>query len=548
MVRELYIRSQDGGARTLALDGEICSLGRLAVNDLCYPDDHILSRQHMVFERDGDDWSVRDLGSKNGTQVNGQVLEGKRRLRPGDRVVAGRLTIVYDDPFRGSANTLEFVEVDEDATHSTASVSTNLDRVISSGDGLEVALGPSCGEGLPRMRALMEAGRELAGHRPLGELFGIILDLAVRSVGARRGVLLTIERDELVVRAARGEGFRISAAVRDRVLRQKTSLLVADASQDASLRGSSTIAEYRVRSLMAAPLETGDNVIGLIYVDSHDVVRAFSAEDLNLLTVMANVAATRIEHARLVELEHAERLMARELEQAAEIQRSLLPEKPPSVKGVELAARSVPCRAVGGDYYEFFPFPDGRLLMVIADVAGKGLPASLLMASLQARVQVLVEETADLSAIVGRLNRAVCAHCPPNRFISLFMAAFDPGARQLRWLNAGHNSPLVVRSSGEVLRLEAGSPVLGIAEETSHQEQRLVLSAGDVLVLYSDGVTEARNRADDEFGEQRLVDEVRKRQGQPARVILEAVESAITAFLEEIPPVDDVTLVVARPT
>ena len=149
--------------------------------------------------------------------------------------------------------------------------------------------------------------------------------------------------------------------------------------------------------MIAVPLQTNDRVIGLIYVDSPHLIREFSREDLNLLTVMANVAAIRIEHARLNEIEEAERAMAKDMQQAALIQKALLPSKAPVVAGLDIAGKTTACRTVGGDYYDFLPFPDGRVAMLVGDVAGKGMPASLLMSSLQARVQVLFEEADDLA-------------------------------------------------------------------------------------------------------------------------------------------------------
>src|ERR1700733_9278895 len=197
------------------------------------------------------------------------------------------------------------------------------------------------------MRALIRAGRELAGNMPLAELFKLIMNLSVEAVGATRGVLMTLEGKELVVRAAHGEGFRISSAVRDRVINAKTSLLVRDARLDEAFAGRMSIVQQQIRSMLAVPLQTDDRVIGLIYLDSPHFVHEFTKEDLNLLTVMANVAAIRIEHARLAEVEQAERVLARDLEQAAEIQRGLLPACAPVVPGVDLAGYNAACRTVG---------------------------------------------------------------------------------------------------------------------------------------------------------------------------------------------------------
>src|SRR5258707_896541 len=232
---------------------------------------------------------------------------------------------------------------------------------------------------------------------------------------------MTIEDDELQVRAHRGDGFKISNTVRDRVLREKASLLVRDAQLDQNLREHVSIVEQKVRSMIAVPLQTNDRVIGLIYVDSPHLIREFTREDLNLLTVMANVAAIRIEHARLNEIEAVEKMMANELEQAALIQQRLLPSVAPKVPGMDIAAKTAACRGVGGDYYDFIEFANGHIGMLVGDVAGKGMPAALLGSQLQARVHVVFDDPENLAKKFVRLNKATCGNCPDNRFITFFM-------------------------------------------------------------------------------------------------------------------------------
>jgi serine phosphatase RsbU (regulator of sigma subunit) len=298
--------------------------------------------------------------------------------------------------------------------------------------------------------------------------------------------------------------------------------------------------------MIAVPLQTNDRVIGLIYVDSPHQIREFSREDLNLLTVMANVAAIRIEHARLNEIEEAERAMAQQLQQAALIQRGLLPDKPPSVPGLEIAGKTTACHTVGGDYYDFLVFPDGRVGMLVGDVAGKGMPAALLMSSLQARVQVVFEEADDLAHKIGRLNKAICSKCPDNRFITFFMAVVDPATGELVYTNAGHNPPLLVRAGGGFEKLSGGGMILGILPHAPFKESRMQMGPGDVLVLFSDGVTEAVNRKDEDFGEERLAALAASLRDRPVAEIVEAIDDAVTEFTEGAPPADDITVVVAR--
>jgi serine phosphatase RsbU (regulator of sigma subunit) len=308
-----------------------------------------------------------------------------------------------------------------------------------------------------------------------------------------------------------------------------------------------SIVEQQVRSMLAVPLQTNDRVIGLIYLDSPHLIREFTREDLNLLTVMANVAAIRIEHARLAEIERAEQLMAKELEQAALIQRRLLPTTVPQVPGLDLAGHNAPCRTVGGDYYDFLPYPDGRVAMVVGDVAGKGMPAALLMSSLQARVQVLFEEPADLGPKVTRLNKAICANCPDNRFITFFAGMLDPNTGELAYCNAGHNPPLIVRVDGSVESLKGGGVILGILPIAQYQQSTARLEKGDILVLFSDGVTEASPpNSEDEFGEERLGQCIAQARELPAAGILETVVKSVTTYIAGAPAADDVTVLIAR--
>jgi serine phosphatase RsbU (regulator of sigma subunit) len=545
-MRELQIFSPDGHSQTVELKGEKISLGRAATADLCFADD-ALSRQHLLFERDGEAWAIRDLLSKNGTTLNGAKLTARTVLKPGDQIVAGHLVLIYDSTSDKAAETPSGPVVifeDKPGEQATSSTEiTSLERVIKS-DAAEGAHNVAAAH----FSALIRAGNELAGHRSLPELFNLILDLTIDAVQADRGILMTLENGELVTRANRGEHFRISSTVRDRVLQSGFSQLVRDISLDAALRDRRSIVEQHIRTLMAVPLQARDEIIGLIYVDSPSLLREFTKDDLSLLTVMANVAAIRIEHARLAEIEQAEKLLARDLEQAAEIQRSFLPAAAPHVANLELAGHNAPCRTVGGDYYDFFPYQNGRVAMVLGDVAGKGMPASLLMMGLQARVQTLIEEPHSLSEVVTRLNRITSANCPAGRFISLFFCIVDSRSGEIVYCNAGHNPPLLIRAANPEAyeELFGGGPILGIMSTVEYEEYRVKLEPGDVLVIYSDGVTEAANIANEDFGVDRLAQTVRANLQHPSGRIIEEVKRAVAAHASGTAQSDDITLIVAR--
>jgi sigma-B regulation protein RsbU (phosphoserine phosphatase) len=495
---ELLISGPEGSSRTVELDKDLLSLGRSADNDLAYPEDPWLSRYHLCFERIDGEWFIKDCASRNGTLVNNTGIRHPRRLRQGDLIHAGHLTIEV----RESANpVVSFLAPVEKAKAET--IVTDLDKVLrKTEDRVSTTFASN-----RVIRALIRAGQELAVHRPLGLAFEAILDFSLSAVKARRGVILTLEENgQLVVRASRGEGFAISTAVRDRVLTEKCSLMVSDAQLDNALRQQQSIVLHRVRSMLAVPLQTGSRVIGLIYVDNAAVPHPFTREDLELLTVMANIAAIRIEHARLAAVEQIEQMMEAELAQASEIQRSLLPAGPPPCSGYEIAGYSLPCRSVGGDYYDYLQYEDGRLGLVIGDVSGKGLPAALMVSSLQARIQMLSEMTPEPATAMRALNKSLSQRCPLGTFITFFYALLDPATGRMSYTNAGHNYPLLLRAGGQVERLSEGGTVLGLFANTGYEQHQVQLEPGDLLALYSDGVTEATNAEGREFGEQGLIE------------------------------------------
>ena len=545
---EIQVQGQDGAQRLLRVAESPFVVGRADSAALASPADTMLSRLHCALEFLDDRWTVRDLGSKNGTSVNGQLLTQAQPLFPGDTITAGHLVITFQPqqsrqiPVRSP---LEFVDESPAEAPASSTVIFRLDPAKLSAVALPSS--PQTPDLTSRrIDALVKAGKELAGFRPLNELFEVILDLSLQAVDAKRGVLMTIENGQLLARAHRGEGFRVSKAVRDKVINERSSLLVRDASLDALLQSSATIVQQRIRSLMAVPLQTDTQVTGLLYVDATDFVRSFDANDLSLLTVLANIAAIRIEHSRLLEVEQAEKFMARELEQAAEIQRGLLPRQTPEIPGLQLAGRSAPCRSVGGDYFDFFPLADGRLAFLVADVAGKGLSAALLMSNLQARVQALMELETDVARLVTRLNHSLKANTPDNKFITGFFAILDPRTGAMTYTNAGHNPPVLVRRNGKAELLTAGGPVLGILPNIPYLGGQTILAPGESLVLYSDGVSEAPNAAGEEFGEEAIAQIAVACHDRSAQETMLEIGRQLRVFLGDRQPVDDVTLLVVR--
>ncbi len=541
---QLVIRRPDGTTGVHPVTGGVVRLGRATENDLSFPDEPDLSRRHLMIERTSGSWVLRDLGSKNGARLNGVPIQGAVELRPGDRIQAGRLVMelraeAVPPPSRRPAA--------RDEGPSRATIAVRLDHLLPQAAGAARSEAELPLKSASHLQALLHAGAEFAGKMSLSELLPLILELAANAVGAPRGMLLLDENGDLVPRAVRGKPFSISRTAQERVLAGRESLLIQDTLSDEKLRMQASIISQGVRSILAAPLQTKDKVIGLLYLDSASAARALTREDLDLLTVMANMAAVRIEIARLVEIEERERRVSLEMEQAAEIQRGLLPARPPFQAGLDVAACNQSCYYAGGDYYDFFERPDGRLLVVLGDVAGKGMPAALLMASLQARLQVLVESEPDLAKLTSQLNRITADHCPGNRFVTLFPCEIDPRSGEIDYVNAGHNPPLVLRRNGRAEMLEGGGLILGVLRNARYDVLHGRLAEGDVPVLFSDGATEAENPATGEqFGEERLSETLRAMPDSNAAEMMERVRAAVEAFAGSISGSDDFTVVIVR--
>ena len=265
-----------------------------------------------------------------------------------------------------------------------------------------------------------------------------------------------------------------------------------------------------------------------------------------MLTTLASVAAIRVENARLMEERIERERLEREQQVASEIQHRFLPAAAPQVAGYELQGISFPCYEIGGDYYDFIERTDGKLVVALGDVSGKGTAAALLMSSLHAAVHAQADIHNSLVKTISAVNRYLVESIPPNRFVTLFYAELDPEKGSLSFLNAGHNPPLIVHAGGTMEQLAAGGLPLGIMPNADFREGRTRLHPGDVLVIYSDGVTEAVNPKGEEFGPTRLYEVVARNIDSSAAGIRDRIEAALTKFCQGTPAADDITLVIVK--
>jgi len=313
--------------------------------------------------------------------------------------------------------------------------------------------------------------------------------------------------------------------------------------------------QTRVRAVLAVPLRVGNRVTGMLAVTNNEPGRTWSPEEIQLLGIVAMNSAGVIEQARLrAEAQEKERLelenrrMERELDLAREIQMSLVPSQPLLLGGWEVHGRVVPARQVGGDYYDYFALEGGRVALTIADVSGKGVPASLLMSNVQASLRAFCDGLRPIPDAIQRVNQSVTRSASGGKFITLFYAELDPANGVLRYANAGHNYPLLRRADGTVEELTTGGLLLGLFEDATYEQGETAFRPGDALLLYSDGLSEAADTRGEQFGEERLQVAFEGCQGIAPGEVIPRLYDAIGAFRGSAGQGDDMTAVIVFPS
>jgi serine phosphatase RsbU (regulator of sigma subunit)/pSer/pThr/pTyr-binding forkhead associated (FHA) protein len=548
----LNVRVPGEPVRRFRLDRPVMTLGRSSTNDLPLSD-RTLSRVHARLERsDSGQIRVVDLGSRNGTTVNNVRITEPVTLKPGDRVQLGETLI--DVVEESTTRVVIEGRDEEDSLRRTTFLQSSTDLVRRHRQETDQRLGA---EELARLNAslriLNEVSVELLSEIPVPKLLELVLDKVFTYLQPDRGLLmLADETGELKpeqVKYAEGvdpSDIRLSRTLVQTVVERRNGVLVIDAATDGKLGAAESIRIQGVTSCMAAPLFVDEKVIGLIYLEVRLGRKSFTEEDLRLLTSLANTAAIKIQNVRLQESAAAKERFEREMSVAWDIQRRLLPEREPELPGTSILGRTIPSRRVSGDYYDFFERPDGTVDVVVADVCGKGMGASILAASVQAAFQVWAGEGFPPDRLCSGLNDLIYRRTNPEKFITMFTVLYNPKSGLLAYTNAGHNPALLVRTDGSCELLKAHGPPLGLFPGRAYGAGSLTLSPGDLVVLYTDGITEASDPADEEFGTERLIQVVRESRQKPVKEIEVDVLASLASFVRGVPYADDRTFVLLR--
>ncbi|MFC2164871.1 SpoIIE family protein phosphatase [Acidobacteriota bacterium] len=555
---KLYIYPKEGDPFQFPLTGEKVSIGRSSETTISVPDP-FCSGNHAFFYAGDHGFMLRNNQSKNGTFVNGKRILSEVELKKGDEILVGTTRIVFDKEI--SSN----VEM-TDAPSPSANVNTimNLDDVLKKHDistTIQAAARPVELEQIKLKHRLLaiinDVNKALLLHMSLNKLLEHIMDRISEHIPMDRAILMLKEGNPAqhipkVIRIhnerLKNEKIQVSQSIVNMAINKHAALLISDVQDDSRFKAQDSILKMNIKSAMCVPLYNNKEIMGVIYADRISLLKPFTDDDLELLTLLSNLAAVKIEHSILYEQSIEMEKMEKELELAAQIQKDFLPKKDPGCEKFDITGANIPCYQVGGDFYDFIEIDSDRLGITIADVSGKGVSASLLMASMRARLHAEMNPQYTIEDMATRLNDFVHRDTASNKFITFFFGELNTNTGEFTYINAGHTPPVLLDKKGKVQRLESGGFCLGMFPSVQFMVQKINIDQGDLVSIFTDGLTECRSAANEELTEEGLIKIIKKNRKLQSQNLLEKIYEDLDLFTIGTEQMDDMTLVIIKRT
>ena len=524
------------------------TIGRSTQGDLVI-NDSTVSRKHAEIEIvDENIINLTDLGSHNGTTVNGYAITDSAKLKDGDIISFGRVEFKI------------VIGEKEELASDTFSVAESSDDDLKNATVLPIkeALQPLPAKIIdnPRVfQAISEMGRMLILPGSGEEMFDKALELLQGAIPTERVALLLSKPggQELSLAASRFSGrrasgsFTISRTIVRELLNQKNAILISDPQADSRFAEQKSIVGSGIRSAMAVPLFDEGRVLGILYADTTNPLHRYTEDFLRVTATFGNILAAKITNHNLLKERQVKEVLEAELKVASQIQNQLLPAKLLHIERYSLSAFQAQCKSVGGDLYDVAELADGRILFLLADVSGKGMGAALLMSNVLAAFRIMyAAQDFRLLDAVSQVSRQLLKFSRPGDFATLFICVLCPKTNTLRYINAGHNPPLLVRSNGKMEDLEASGIPIGTFDISNWKEETLKFEKGDFLFMFTDGVPEATNKDGEMYEDDRLKRFLLNSQNQSPEELTESVLDEIKDFMGEAPQSDDITMMILR--
>jgi serine phosphatase RsbU (regulator of sigma subunit) len=528
------------------------NIGRQAGNHLVVRDTRA-SRTHARILADNGQYAIEDNGSRHGVFVNGEKVL-RKPLKSTDRIDLGI----------------------SDSYHFYFALNNDSDKLLQPSQTIESAAplssvrgGPVAGQNLPKLRAVLEVARTLQRSFSLEDVLNSVVDAALAVTSAERGFLLLSEAGDLHVRCARDkhsraldpDDLRVPRRVIHRALRNRRELLAMNFDPTSGDDPGSSVADLELRSVVCVPLvriaaaasentqrlTVDSETVGVLYLDSRSITADLSGGNRELLQTLAIEASTVLENARLLQEERVKQKMEEELNVARTIQQNLLPRSLPTSGWLTACGSSMASHQVGGDYFDVLPVSKDCWAIIVADVSGKGVSSALLAALLQGAFLAASDEPSHLEGVLCRINEFLNIRPEAEKYATVFCALLrrkPDGGCEGMYINAGHCAPIIVRAGAPLETLDPTTFPVGLIEGAEFKTQSFQMQAGDKLVAYTDGVTEAQNEAGEFFGLPRLNDVAKGMAMTSAEAMHHAVRGAVADYTKGAPQSDDVTLLV----
>ncbi|MFO0877528.1 MAG: SpoIIE family protein phosphatase [Gemmataceae bacterium] len=539
----LQILKGPNEGNTIQLEGERIILGRNPECGVHIPVTSV-SREHAQIVRVSGKYYIEDKQSRNGTFVNNQAINQRTLLKNNDRIRICDFIAAFHDTTIAPESDIEEPEADEGPSTVEATLNHTSHLLLET-------------QPAEKLRLLIDITNNLSRTLELQTLLPKIADSLFQVFKqADRCFIIQAEGDKLMPRVVKSrrateEGnARFSKSIVRRTLEEAKAFLSDDASRDDRIQLSQSVVDFRIRSVMCAPLCRADGkAFGVIQLDTQDRSKKFSQEDLKLLCGVANQASISMENARMLDDTVRQERVQRDLALAKKVQESFLPRFPPKVEGYEFCGFYEAAREVGGDYYGYIPLNDGRWVCAVGDVAGKGVPASLIMAKLSSDIRFCTLAEPEPHRAIARLNDSLTEFTSPmDRFVTVVAVVLNPATHEATVVSGGHGSPLLYRSAtGEVVNAipdDVSGPPLGMMEGLDFGSHTLTLQPGESLVMFSDGLNESMNVKGDEFSME-MVQKVIKSVGKSGpKEIVEKLVAAVKQHAAGREPHDDLTVAI----
>lgn len=525
------------------------SIGRSPDCD-CSIGDNTVSRHHAELEVSDDDEQscfLKDLGSHNGTQVNSVMITGRVLVKLEDAISFG------STEFRlASAD-----EADNGPIERTTARLSDHDPQNSVFLSINEALQPlptKAADQPELLSTLFEMAKMLALHEPKEVMLQRSLGLISSTILAERLAVLFVSEDQSEVYTAasllpggRDPGaFTLSRTIVNEIVNNKNSILIADPLDDPRFAAQQSIIMSQMKSAIAVPLFDEGKVLGILYADTTNPSHRYDDYHLRVLATFGNIIASRLLNYALLAEREEKHVIDAELRRASAIQKKLLTDCPPDMPGWDICAFQEQSRSVGGDLYDFKRLPDGRLLFMVADVSGKGMGAALLMSNILASFRILyASKRFDLMMAVQRVSEQLLKYSDPGDFATLFVGLIESDGTTVEYINAGHNPPLLVKADGTHQMLEASGIMIGAFDGADWERQTVELAPGDLIFVFSDGVTEAE-RDDEQYGEQRTEQMVINARDMSSAEIVDCLMKDVNTFMGDAPRSDDITILTVK--